>query len=148
MWILTKSRFNANWKFTKYYWIYIFTTKFIIGLKMRFKIVEKCVMWLWCLSWLKNPGDPNITDRSCPRLSTQVVFTAAISKNPFMYPCILPFRPVRSSVCSAMGFTLPKKLCRERAVDQGATRHVSPLNALSLHTFTVSYCLLGECESL
>ncbi len=23
---------------------------------------RKCVMWLWCLSWLKNPGDPNITD--------------------------------------------------------------------------------------
>ena len=52
-----------------------------------------------------------------------------------MYPCILPFRPVRSSVCSAMGFTLPKKLCRERAVDQGATRRVTPLNTLSLHDF-------------
>jgi hypothetical protein len=34
-----------------------------------------------------------------------------------------------------MGFTLPKKLCRERAVDQGATRRVTPLNALSLHYF-------------
>ncbi len=62
-----------------------FTTKFIIGLKMRIKIVEKCVMWLLCLSclsWLKNPGDPNITDRSCPRLSIQVVFTAANLKTP------------------------------------------------------------------
>ena len=30
-------------------------------------------------------------------------------QDPFMYPCILPFRPVRSSVSSAMGFTLPAK---------------------------------------
>ena len=44
-------------------------------------------------------------------------------QDPFMYPCVLPFRPVRSSVSSAMGFTL-------------------------YITFTVSYCLLGECESL
>ena len=129
---------------------YIFYNQIYYWSKMRIKIVEKCVMWLWCLPWLKNSGDPNITDWSCPRLSTQVVFTAAISKNPFMYPCILPFRPVRSSVCSAMGFTLPKKLCRERAVDQGATRQgvVAAERALSLHTFTVSRCLLGECESL
>ncbi len=55
-----------------------------------------------------------------------------------MYPCYLPFRPVRSSVSSAMGFSLPAKLCRERAVDQGATRQgvVAVKRALSLHTFT------------
>ncbi len=55
---------------------------------------------------------------------------------------MLPFRPVRSSVCSAMGLTLPMKLCRERAVDQGATRRVTPLNALSLHYF---HSLMTSC---
>ncbi len=57
-----------------------------------------------------------------------------------MYPCVLPFRPVRSSVSSAMGFSLPAKLCRERAVDQGATRQgvVAVEHALSLHTFTTT----------
>ncbi len=130
MWILTKSRFNANWKFTKYYWTYILQSNLLLVYKMENQDCRKCVMWLWCLSWLKNPGDPSITDWSCSRLSTQVVFTAAISKNPFRYPCILPFRPVRFSVCSSMGLTLPKKLCRERAFDQGATRRMTPLNTL------------------
>ena len=40
-------------------------------------------------------------------------------QDPFMYPCVLSFRPVRSSVSSAMGFTLPAKYlqresCRSR----------------------------------
>ncbi len=37
-----------------------------------------------------------------------------------------------------MGFSLPAKLCRERAVDQGATRQgvVAVERALALHTFT------------
>jgi hypothetical protein len=61
-------------------------------------------------------------------------------QDPFMYPCILPFRPVRSSVSSAMGFTLPAKFCREGAVDQGATRRVTPLNTLSLHYFHTNTC--------
>ena len=62
-------------------------------------------------------------------------------------PCrICPYRLVRSSVCSQRGFTLPAKLCRERAVDQGVTR-ITVERSLST-IFTVSYCLLGECESL
>ncbi len=55
---------------------------------------RKCVMWLLCLSslsWLKNPGDPNITDSSCPRLSTQVVFTAANLKTPLTCLSCLAF---------------------------------------------------------
>ena len=44
-------------------------------------------------------------------------------------------------------------LCQRKSVERESCRSrgdiaVSPLNALSLHTFTVSYCLLGECESL
>jgi hypothetical protein len=48
-------------------------------------------MWLWCLSWLKNPGDPSIIDWSCPRLSTQVVFTAVNLKTPLTCLSCLAF---------------------------------------------------------
>ena len=74
--------------------IYYYNQIYYWSKKMRNKIVEKCVMWLLCLSrlsWLKNPGDPNITNRSCLRLSTQVVFTAANLKTPITCLSCLAF---------------------------------------------------------
>ena len=149
MWILTKSRFNANWKFSKYYWIHIITTKFIIGLKMKVKIVEKCVMWLLCLSflsWLKNPGDPNITDRSCPRLSTQVVFTAANLKTPLTcLSCLAFLLCVRVWARVLWYLSALESSEKERATYQGVTRPAWDLS-LSYLSQSATVCLV-LCES-
>ncbi len=53
-------------------------------------------MWLQSQPWLKNQWDPNTTGESCPRLSTQIVFTAVILKIPLTcLPCLVLLLCVR-----------------------------------------------------
>ena len=71
MWILTKTRFSANWKFTKYYWTYILQPKLLLVYKWKIKIVENVLCDFGvCPDWRILPGDPSITDWSCPMAGT------------------------------------------------------------------------------
>ncbi len=88
-----------------------FTTKNIIGLKIRNQDCRKCVMWLWCLSWFEESRGSEHNRR---------VLSKALHLSSF--PCCHPQDPVLPSLfalCARMCalplvFVCPRKLLKER----------------------------------
>ena len=84
-------------------------------------------------------------DESCPRLSTQVVFTAAISK---IFSCILAF--CLSALCVLQWAPRWDLLCHRNSVEREPSikgrldKVSSPLSALSLYILSqeVVFCLV------
>jgi hypothetical protein len=46
MWILTKSRFNENWKFTRYYWTYMLKQNLLLVFKAKSRLSKLCYVTL------------------------------------------------------------------------------------------------------
>jgi len=75
------------------------------------------------ISW-RNRSDPNKVNEQDKRLTTQVVFTAAIVKIPLTCLSYLGLLSVRAPVRSVFWVVCPRKLFeRERAAEQGVTRY-------------------------
>ena len=103
-------------------------------LNIKLKIVEMVFVRLVDVpnGW-RNRGDPNKVNEQSKRLTTQVVFTAAIYE--ISLTCsVLSWSlcTVRASVRSIFGVVCPRKLLKERAVEQGVSRPLCSLGSLFL----------------
>ena len=103
-------------------------------LNIKMKIVEMVFVRLVDVPdcW-RNRGDPNKVNEQSKRLTTQVVFTAAIYE--ISLTCsVLSWSlcTVRASVRSIFGVVCPRKLLKERAVEQGVSRPLCSLGSLFL----------------
>ena len=103
-------------------------------LNIKMKIVEMVFVRLVDVPdcW-RNRGDPNKVNEQSKRLTTQVVFTAAIYEI-FLTCSVLSWSycTVRASVRSVFGVVCPRKLLKERAVEQGVIRPLCSLGSLFL----------------
>ncbi len=78
--------------------------------------VEKCVMWLWCLSWLKKRRDPSITRQDLSKALHPSSFHCCQpqdSSHVFVLPSLLALC-ARRRACPLV-FVCPRKLLKERA---------------------------------
>ena len=81
----------------------------------------------------RNRGDPNKVNEQSKRLTTQVVFTAAIYEISLTCSVLSwSYCTERASVRSVFGVVCPRKLLKERAVEQGVTRPLCSLGSLFL----------------
>ena len=81
----------------------------------------------------RNRGDPNKVNEQSKRLTTQVVFTAAIYEISLTCSVLSwSYCTVRASVRSVFGVVCPRKLLKERAVEQGVSRPLCSLGSLFL----------------
>jgi len=117
-------------------------------LNIKMKIVEMVFVRLVDVSdcWT-NRGDSNKVNEQSKRLTTQVVFTAAIYEI-FLTCSVLSWSycTVRASVRSVFGVVCPRKLLKERAVEQGVSRPLCSLGSLFLifHSQLLSTKWVGE----
>jgi hypothetical protein len=144
MWILTKSRFNANWKSSKYYWIYIITTKFIIGLKNEKQDCRK-MCYVTFVSVL-----PVLIEESRGPKHNWPILPKAL--HPSSFHCCQPQDPSHVFVlpsllalCARLGarplvFVCPRKLLeRESYLSRGNKTHLRSLSFLSFTHTCISH---------
>ena len=114
-------------------------------LNIKMKIVEMVFVRLVDVPdcW-RNRGDPNKVNEQSKRLTTQVVFTAAIYEISLTCSVLSwSYCTVRASVRSVFGVVCPRKLLKERAVEQrGVKTSVFIRLSLSNLSQSATVCLV------
>ena len=129
--ILQRLKSQCDWinnNLSNYYWS-----------RIKLNIVEMSSLDLSTshLSW-RNRWDPNKVNEQDKRLTTQVVFTAAIVKIPFTCLSYLGLLSLSARLCAlSLGLSALESSLKERAVEQGVTRPTCPGSLfLIFHTNT------------